>query len=116
MDYKNLSDSELITLLKQGDRNAFERIYRRYASDLYKYLGGRLDTSNDCDEILVDVFVSLWLGRYNLSVDLKSHLRALCRVRLALYACDNPSSTLSTDLKTLLYETREEKDIQKSKD
>jgi RNA polymerase sigma-70 factor (ECF subfamily) len=112
MDYKSLSDSEVINRLKQDDRIAFECIYRRYASDLNKYLSGKAGTSNDSDEILVDVFVSLWLDRYYLANDLKSHLDILCRIRLAIYACDNPSSELFKNFKALLYETCEEKDNQ----
>lgn len=109
MNYQNLSDPELINRLKQDDRIAFECIYRRYASDCHNYLVGRVDISNDCDEILVDVFVSLWLDRNNLSYDLKRHLRLLCRFRLVIYACNNPTSTLFKHLKTLLNETCEEK-------
>lgn len=108
MNYENISDSELISRLKQDDRLAFEHIYRSNVSDLYKYISGRVDTSNNCDEILIDVFLSLWLDRHNLSHDLKSHLRILCRTRLAIYACDNPSSTLSQHLKALFYETFKE--------
>jgi hypothetical protein len=101
MDYKSLSDSELSNRLKQDDRIAFECIFRRYASDFYKYLGGRVDTSNDCDDILVDVFVSLWLDRHNLSDDLKGDLKILFRIRLAIYAWNNPNSTLFNHLKTV---------------
>lgn len=88
MDHTKLSDSELIKRLGQDDRSVFAHVYRQYSSNIYKYIDARVDTSNDCDEILIDVFVSLWLDRHNLSHDLKSHLRILCRTRLAIYACD----------------------------
>ena len=110
MNYENASDLELITRLKLDDQIAFDFIFRRHASDLHRYLAQKLDKSIDCEEMLIDVFVSLWLNRYNLSNDLKSHLRTICRTRLAIYACDNPSSNFSKNLKALFYETCKEKD------
>ncbi|MEJ0055971.1 MAG: hypothetical protein WDN75_10135 [Bacteroidota bacterium] len=33
----NLTDDELVVLLKAGESGAFEAIYRKYAKELYKY-------------------------------------------------------------------------------
>lgn len=115
MDYNNLSDVELVNRLKHDDRIAFEVIYKRYVSDLYRYLNVKIDSQVNCDEMIIDVFVGLWVDRYNDVDDLKSHLTRLCRFRLAVYAHDNPSSTLSKHLKQLLHETHEEKNNSKSK-
>jgi DNA-directed RNA polymerase specialized sigma24 family protein len=108
MNYFDLSDVELMSRLKQDDRIAFEAIYCRYASDLHKYLSGKVDTKDDCEEILIDVFISLWLDRYSVDRELNDYLSASVKHRLVLYAGDNPQSQLFTHLKHSFYETREE--------
>lgn len=107
MNYFDLSDAELMYFLKQDDRLAFETIYRRYASDLFAYLSGKVDTKDDCEEILIDVFINLWLNRYSIKA-LNDYLFTSVKHRLVLYARDNPQSQLFTHLKQSFYETREE--------
>jgi DNA-directed RNA polymerase specialized sigma24 family protein len=107
MNYFDLSDADLMYRLKQDDRIAFETIYRRYASDLFKYLSGKVDTKDDCEEILIDVFITLWMDRYSIS-ELNDHLSTSVKHRLILYAKDTPQSQLFTHLKQPFYETREE--------
>lgn len=109
MNYFDLSDVELMSRLKQDNRIAFETIYRRHASDLFKYLSGRVGTKDDCEEILIDVFISLWLDRYSVNRELNDYLFASVKHRLVLYARDNPQSQLFNHLKQSSYETREEK-------
>lgn len=58
--YHNHSDTDLIALLLQGDEEAFEVIYRRYASSLYKYARKNIQSSEDCEEIIQDIFADLW--------------------------------------------------------
>lgn len=55
MNYFDLSDAELMSRLMRDDRIAFETIHRRHAPDLFKYLSGKVDTKDDCEEILIDV-------------------------------------------------------------
>lgn len=108
MNYFDLSDAELMSRLKQDDRIAFETIYRRYTSDLFKYLSGKVDTREDCEEILIDVFISLWVDRHSVSNELNDYLSASVKHRILLYARSNPQSPLVTHLKQSFYETREE--------
>jgi DNA-directed RNA polymerase specialized sigma24 family protein len=108
MNYFDLSDAELMSRLKQDDRIAFETIYRRHASDLFKYLSGKVDTKDDCEEILIDVFITLWLDRCSVSFEVNDYLSASDKHRLVLNARDNPQSQLFTHLKQSFYETREE--------
>lgn len=108
MNYFDLSDADLMYCLKQDDRLAFETIYRRYASDLFKYLSGKVDTKDDGEEILIDVFICLWLNRYSIKKALNDYLFTSVKHRLVLYARDNPQSQLFTHLKHSSYETREE--------
>jgi RNA polymerase sigma-70 factor (ECF subfamily) len=58
--YQNHTDTELVSLLIEGNPTAFEAIYRRYASDLYRYARKNISSKEDCEEIIQDVFESLW--------------------------------------------------------
>ncbi len=90
MNYFDLSDAELMSRLKQDDRIAFETIYRRYASDLFKCLSGKVETKDDCEEILTDVFITLWLNRHSINNNLNEYLSASIKRRLILFVWDNP--------------------------
>lgn len=58
--YHNHIDTDLLDLLRQGDRQAFEVIYRRYVKDLFGYALRKIRVREDCEEIVHDVFESLW--------------------------------------------------------
>ncbi|MBT1706305.1 RNA polymerase sigma factor [Chryseosolibacter indicus] len=64
--YKDHSDIELITLLQSGDPLAFETIYRKYAGALYTYARRSISIPEDCEEIVQDKFVLLWIRRQQL--------------------------------------------------
>ena len=58
--YQNHSDAELMALLTGGDDRAFEVIYRRYAPALYRYARRNISAKEDCEEIIQEIFESLW--------------------------------------------------------
>ncbi len=72
-EYHNLRDSELLALIKQGNQGAFETIYRRYAKHLFAYAIRRLRIREDCEEIVHDVFESLWKRRSELTITSLKH-------------------------------------------
>lgn len=59
--YHDQSDANLVDLLIQGDKKAFEVIYRRYVAALYRYAAKNISAKEDCEEIIQDVFESLWV-------------------------------------------------------
>lgn len=61
--YIKFSDPNLLTLLKQGDMLAFEELYERYWSKLYSAAYKRLSNREAAEEIVQDIFTSLWLKR-----------------------------------------------------
>lgn len=67
MSPETLTDQELLTLLHQGDKLAFETIYKRYASRLYNFARKNIGVSEDCKELIQEVFLSLWARRDKLS-------------------------------------------------
>ena len=77
----HLSDEALVTLLKNGDEQAFAEIYRRYAEKLAGFAGTKLYSLDDARDILHDVFVKLWENREQLYItsNLQSYLYAVVR-------------------------------------
>lgn len=82
--YSKLSDYELTSLLKEGDRGAFTEIYDRYFGQLhahaYKWLRNREETR----DIIHELFLTLWEKREILSLEpgLLSYLSAAVRNRI----------------------------------
>ncbi|ULT41149.1 hypothetical protein KRR40_41730 [Niabella defluvii] len=56
-------------LLRSDDERNFRLLYDRYWKDLYQKAMSRLDNSSDAEEVVQDVFVSLWNNRYSVVVD-----------------------------------------------
>src|SRR5688572_112145 len=71
--HDKLSDSDLLSLLIAGDRAAFESIYHRYAADLFRFARKNILSSDDCEEMIQDVFESLWLRHDSLSIQSLRH-------------------------------------------
>ncbi|RYG21832.1 MAG: sigma-70 family RNA polymerase sigma factor [Chitinophagaceae bacterium] len=57
------NENVLFDLLKQGDQTAFEEIYRRYWAQLYNAAYKRLPEKEKCQDIIQNVFMSLWTRR-----------------------------------------------------
>lgn len=58
--YQNHSDKELVDLLIEGNEKAFAAIYERYAFSLYRYAAKNIQDTEECKEIVQDIFESLW--------------------------------------------------------
>jgi RNA polymerase sigma-70 factor, Bacteroides expansion family 1 len=63
------SESELIALMKQGRREAFNEIYGRYWLKLYIAAVKRLRSKDDAKDIVQDLFISLWTKRETLIIN-----------------------------------------------
>ena len=63
-------DSQLVTLLKQGDADAFEQVFYGFSDRLYYFAMRYLRSQHDAEEIVQDVFVKLWENRENLNENL----------------------------------------------
>jgi RNA polymerase sigma-70 factor (family 1) len=81
--YDKLTDLELTALLKQGDREAFNQIYHRYAEYLYQYALNILRDEEECTDAVQDVFVWLWENKRKVNVTiLKAYLLAAVKYKL----------------------------------
>lgn len=78
------SDISLLALLKDGDETAFAGIYNKYWERLYFMAHKRLQSAQDAEEIVQQVFLTLWHKRAELSIEsLPFYLAAM--VRYAVY-------------------------------
>lgn len=82
----NHTDAELVALLNNGDKGAFELIYHTYVSELYRYARFNISIKEDCEEIVQEVFESLWIRHKTLRIEsLRFYLRAMVRYNVIRY-------------------------------
>lgn len=61
--YGKLKDTELIALLKEGNRQAFAAIFDKYNSLLYAHVYKKLHDREEAKDIVQEVFAALWVKR-----------------------------------------------------
>lgn len=66
--YHTLTDNELLALLREGKEAALTEIYKRYWDKLYVVAHNRLKDEPEAEEVVQDVFFSLWRRRAELRV------------------------------------------------
>ncbi len=69
--------------IRRGDYVAFESLFRTYSGDLYRYLFQIVRTKTVAEELVQDLFVSLWSHRSRLSINqsVRSYLFVAARHR-----------------------------------
>jgi RNA polymerase sigma-70 factor (family 1) len=72
-------ERELLSLLKQGNEQAFEKIYDSYSSRLFGNVFKMVKSETTTQEILQDVFIKIWLNRASIDLD-KSFRSYLFRI------------------------------------
>ena len=78
--FDTYTDESLVSSLKEGDREVFAEIYNRYWDKLFFVAHRRLKSSTDAEEIVQNVFVSLWQKRETLDIQvLGLYLSAMTR-------------------------------------
>lgn len=79
-----LEDTALLDMIREDDRKAFTTIYDRYWDRLYASAFYHLKSTAAAEEIVQDVFVTLWQKRRELQIgELSKYLSAM--VRYAVY-------------------------------
>ena len=83
-NYNILNDKELTGLLQQGNELAFTEIYNRYWSKLFAIAANKIRELDEAEEIVQDIFVSLWKRRNELGVidTLSSYLAVSVKYRV----------------------------------
>ena len=74
--YSTYTDQQLLTLLRDSDERAFTEIYNRYWNKLFAVAYHRLEDEMEAEEIVQDIYVSLWKRRKDIQLyhPLKSYL------------------------------------------
>lgn len=67
--YPCFTDAELITLLCEGDNHAFAEIYNRHWKQVLYYAAKKTGDLTAAEDIVQDVFVSLWKRRSQLEIN-----------------------------------------------
>ncbi len=84
--YERFSDEELLSCLIEGNQKAFEAIYRRYWYRLFGVAFHEIGTKEEAEEILHDVFESLWGRREEASIrNLSAYLVVAVKHRVTNY-------------------------------
>ncbi len=78
-----LVDRELALRIKQGDRDAFEGLFRAYAAPLFRFACRYMRSHEAAEDLVQDVFVHLWLHRDKWAVpdSLNAYLYRMARNR-----------------------------------
>jgi RNA polymerase sigma factor (sigma-70 family) len=63
INYRSYKDAQLISLIQEGDKLAFDEVYERYWKRLYNDTFKRLKSIEMVEEIIQDVFSDLWVKR-----------------------------------------------------
>jgi RNA polymerase sigma-70 factor (ECF subfamily) len=82
-DFKSYSDETLLLLLRRADIVAFEEIYNRYWKRLYSLCYKRVQSTEVSEELVQDIFTSLWANRQKSGiVNLSSYLFAAAKYKV----------------------------------
>lgn len=87
---KEHTEQELLETLSKGNAaessEAFDVIYRKYVAEMYRFARKNLPRKEDCEEIVQDIFTSLWTRREHLAVEsLRNFLLGAVRYNIIRY-------------------------------
>ena len=87
--YTEFSEEELLDKLSGGDQKAFDEIYKRHWSSMYR-AGRRILKDHDAVmDVLQEVFIWIWKNHEQLSIrSLKPYLHAAVKFKVANYIRD----------------------------
>ncbi|RQO75580.1 RNA polymerase sigma-70 factor [Pedobacter sp. KBW06] len=83
-DYSTFTDTQLTDLLKQEDDLAFRTIYLRYWEKLLHFANQKTENYEDAENIVQDIFVSLWNRKESLIINssLQNYLMVSVKYRI----------------------------------
>ncbi len=65
------ADKVLVEQIRDDDREAFEKLFRKYYSSLQRFLWGYVTNQQVAEDLVQEVFVRVWENRYALNPDKK---------------------------------------------
>ena len=85
LEYSKLSDAELWKLIAQNNHDAFSEVYRRYGAKAHREVNRVLGNSEASNDLVQEVFVSLWTKRGTRVACLSSYLYGMTRNQVFKY-------------------------------
>ena len=79
--------SKTILLIQSGDQKAFEILYNCFADRLYNFVHSRVRIKEQAEEIVQEIFVSLWNKRADLQItdSIESYLFAAAKYKILTF-------------------------------
>jgi DNA-directed RNA polymerase specialized sigma24 family protein len=91
MPISSYSDEELLKAIRQDDEKAFEELFERYWRQVHAMAYARVLSKGVTQEIVQDVFISLWDQRATLSISyVPEYLNALTKNCVVDYMGPHP--------------------------
>ena len=110
LDYNTMNERELFELIQQeGDQQAFSEIYQRFSHFLLAYAYKITQNPSDAQDIVQNIFVSLWTKRSQINVEGSLFNYLIKSVRFGFYKSIRSKQTFSkyeADLQRYLLEER----------
>jgi RNA polymerase sigma-70 factor (family 1) len=76
--FKNHTDEELLSLIKQDDEQAFTALFERHSKRMASLAYGKVNSLEITQEIVQDIFATIWERRHSLSIHAFSSYLAVC--------------------------------------
>src|SRR5690606_11625905 len=70
----NTVPKQILTSFKEGDKIAFEFIYKKFVGRLFSFINAKIRVKEISEEMLQEIFVSLWVNRQ--MVDIHTSIEA----------------------------------------
>ena len=64
----NIADTQLIAAIKQSDYVSYNILFQRYYAQLCRYVNSMLSNINDVEDIVQDIFLSVWDNRKKINI------------------------------------------------
>ncbi|WDF77118.1 RNA polymerase sigma-70 factor [Mucilaginibacter sp. KACC 22773] len=113
-DHILCSDHQLLKLLQEDSKEAFDLIYKRYWEQLFEYVANVVKDNDEAKDIVQELFVTLWLRRMELCElkSLKAYLFTAARNKGLTYIRDNISRNKYLESLTLFFDLEYDSVIQ----
>ena len=86
MAYSTDTDEQLLQGVRNGDRAAFDALYRRYWVQLYDAAYKRLNDREQAEDIVQEVFIQFWLRRQALLIhNVGAYMHTAVRYKVLSY-------------------------------
>lgn len=94
-DLTNVSDTELIILLKESEHAAFTEIYKRYFNLLLVFVHSRLRDEDSAKDLVQELFLNIWVKRETMTIpdSLAAYLYTSVRNRMLRFIERNNTQT-----------------------